>query len=302
MSGACLPTRRLRISNSSGLTRSATVSPPGSFTSPYFSAACSSTASTCLMTFSPSCRIRSAIYSLPYSAPNCFASSGCLRHSSIRPRRLFRKRASDKVAVACTPLCGFFAAAARRDISYSLQKPYEMQVVNAYGDLSFLLRECIQFALGAEVESIVRDSRCCRYTFAEFWIPDDKFRLGRPGFQDRHGPIVQRRKINMAIRRHRRGIVTTRSGDPFLDINFLACFRVVGTNQATVLDHDHLAAVNNRGRNERQPLGLLPKDMRTRNVACPAGRKGKGTTLGLGDYFAHPVPLLARDLAVFVCI
>src|SRR5437870_1931738 len=71
------------------------------------------------------------------------------------------------------------------------------------GPFSLLLCESIQFARGTEIEGIVRDSRRGGYAFAEFWVLGDDFRLGGPGLQDRHGPIVQRRKINVPICCHR---------------------------------------------------------------------------------------------------
>src|SRR3954452_22675329 len=65
--------------------------------------------------------------------------------------------------------------------------------------LSWAVRESIQFALGTKLEGIVRESRCCRDTFAQLGVPGNHLRLGSPALQDCHGPIIQGSKINVTI-------------------------------------------------------------------------------------------------------
>src|SRR5262249_43171455 len=143
------------------------------------------------------------------------------------------------------------------------------------------------------VKGIVRDGRRGGYPLAELGVFGRYFRLGGPGFQNRHGSVVKGSEIYVSVGRHGGGIVATGRGDTLLEKHLLAGFCIVSSDQPSVFHQDTLATVYERGGDIRQPLGFLPEQVRSCRVSATAGQQGKDAALSLGRELEHRIPLLA---------
>src|SRR5262245_30627143 len=81
------------------------------------------------------------------------------------------------------------------------------------------------------VKGIVRDGRRGGYPLAELGVFGRYFRLGGPGFQNRHGSVVKGSEIYVSVGRHGGGMVATGRGDTFLEKHLVAGFCIVSSDR-----------------------------------------------------------------------
>ena len=122
----------------------------------------------------------------------------------------------------------------------------------------YSLGERVQMARRADVQRVVGDRRRGGDALAQRRILGDDFRLRRAGLEHRDRAVGERREVDVSVGGDRRGVVAAGGDGPLL-VELFAGGRIVGGDDAAVLDHHVLSAIENRRRHVRQALGLLPE-------------------------------------------